>query len=100
MSADNRPNILLICVDQWCADALGFTGHPIAEMPHLDRLAHKSVNLSQAYSVTPTCVPARVALMTGLIPPHHGFVGYNDRVDQHYDVTWPSLLAQGGYHTQ
>lgn len=35
-----------------------------------------------------------------LTPRHHGFVGYNDRVNQHYDVTLPNLLAQGGYHTQ
>jgi len=65
---DPRPNILFICVDQWRADCLGFTGHPTVETPHLDRLARDSTHFSQAYSATPTCVPARAALLTGLAP--------------------------------
>lgn len=97
---DSRPNILFICVDQWRADALGFTGNPVAETPHLDRLAHESVNFTQAYAATPTCVPARATMLTGLSQRHTGFVGYNDHVDWHYDVTLPSVLADAGYHTQ
>ena len=95
-----QPNILLICVDQWRADCLGFTGHLTVETPHLDRLAQDGINFSQAYAATPTCVPARATLLTGLSQRHTGFVGYNDRVDWHYDVTLPGLLAAGGYHTQ
>lgn len=41
MTTDTRPNILFICVDQWRADCLGFTGHPTVETPHLDRLVHE-----------------------------------------------------------
>ena len=100
MTTDTRPNILFIMVDQWRADCLGFTGHPVVETPHLDRLAHEGVNFTQAYSATPTCVPARAALLTGLSGRHNGFVGYNDRVPWHYDVTMPGLLADAGYHTQ
>lgn len=100
--ADKRsdfPNILFICVDQWRADCLGFTDHPVVETPHLDRLAVEGFNFTQAYAATPTCVPARVAIHTGLSQRHHGFVGYNDRMDWHYDVTMAGLLAEGGYHT-
>ncbi|MEZ4867765.1 MAG: arylsulfatase [Caldilineaceae bacterium] len=97
---DQRPNILFICVDQWRADCLGFTGHPVVETPHLDRLAHEGVNFTQAYTATPSCIPARAALLTGLSQRHHGFVGYNDRIDWRYAVTMPGLLAQAGYHTQ
>ena len=98
--SDSRPNILFICVDQWRADCLGSAGHPVVETPHLDQLAHEGITFNQAYTATPTCVPARAAIFTGLSPRHHGFVGYNDRVDWRYDVTMPGLLAQGGYHTQ
>ncbi|MEZ4621629.1 MAG: arylsulfatase [Caldilineaceae bacterium] len=100
MTTDTRPNILFICVDQWRADCLGFAGHPTVETPHLDRLAHEGINFTQAYTATPTCVPARAAILTGLAPRHHGFVGYNDHVPWHYDVTMPGLLAAAGYHTQ
>lgn len=100
MTTEIRPNILFICVDQWRADCLGFTGHPTVETPHLDRLAYEGINFTQAYTATPTCVPARAAILTGLAPRHHGFVGYNDHVPWHYDVTMPGLLAEAGYHTQ
>lgn len=99
-NSDVRPNIVFICVDQWRADCLGFAGHPVVETPHLDRLAHEGINFTQAYAATPTCVPARATIFTGLSQRHTGFVGYNDRVDWRYDVTLPSLLADAGYHTQ
>ena len=100
MPTDSRPNILFICVDQWRADALSLTGHPVAETPHLDRLAREGINFTQAYAATPTCVPARATIFTGLNQRHTGFVGYNDRIDWHYDCTMPGLLAEAGYHTQ
>ena len=100
METAQRPNILFICVDQWRADCLGFAGHPTVETPHLDRLAKESTHFTQAYAATPTCVPARAAILTGLSPRHHGFVGYDDHVEWHYDVTLPGLLADAGYHTQ
>ncbi len=100
METDQRPNILFICVDQWRADCLGFAGHPTVETPHLDRLAKESTHFTQAYAATPTCVPARAAIFTGLSPRHHGFVGYDDHAEWHYDVTLPGLLADAGYHTQ
>jgi len=100
VSETDRPNILFICVDQWRADCLGFTGHPVVETPHLDRLSQESINFSQAYSSSPTCIAARAAIFTGLTQRHHGFVGYRDGVEWDYDVTLPGLLAQGGYHTQ
>lgn len=77
----DQPNIVLICVDQWRADCLGYTGHPTIETPHLDRLAQDGINFSQAYAATPTCIPARATLFTGLSQRHTGFVGYNDKVD-------------------
>jgi arylsulfatase len=100
VTTDTRPNLLFICVDQWRADCLGFTGHPTVETPHLDRLAHEGVNFTQAYAATPTCVPARATMLTGLSPRHTGFVGYDDHVPWQYDVTLPGLLADAGYHTQ
>jgi len=96
----DRPNILFICVDQWRADCLAFAGHPVVETPHLDRLAQGGFHFSQAYSATPTCVPARAAIFTGLDQRHHGFVGYHDGLDWKYEVTMPGLLAEAGYHTQ
>lgn len=100
MSSHTQPNLLLICVDQWRADCLGFVGHPTVETPHLDRLAQESTHFTQAYAATPTCVPARATMLTGLAQTNTGFVGYDDTVDWRYEVTLPGLLAGAGYHTQ
>ncbi len=98
--ADSRPNILLINVDQWRADALSFLGHPVVETPHLDGIAARGVHFAQAYTAVPSCIAARASLLTGLTPRSHGRVGYRDGVDWDYEVTLPGLLADAGYHTQ
>lgn len=100
MPETQRPNILLIHVDQWRADALGFTGQTPAETPHLDRLFEESVHFSQAYAACPSCIASRASMHTGLTPRSHGRVGYRDGVPWTYETTLAGLLADGGYHTQ
>ncbi|MFE6735020.1 arylsulfatase [Microbacterium sp. NPDC057650] len=94
------PNVVLICVDQWRGDCLSADGHPIVRTPYLDALAARGVRFSNAYSATPTCVPARMALLTGLSQEHHRRVGYADGVDFDISETLPRSLAGGGYQTQ
>jgi arylsulfatase A-like enzyme len=96
----DRPNIVLINVDQWRGDCLGSAGHPVVETPHLDRLAAEGVSFSRAYAAVPSCIAARASMMTGLTPASHGRVGYRDGVPWNYDVTLAGLFAGAGYHTQ
>ena len=100
MPDSQRPNILLIHVDQWRADALGFTGQTPAETPHLDRLFEEGVHFSQAYAACPSCIASRASMHTGLTPRSHGRVGYRDGVPWTYETTLAGLFANGGYHTQ
>ncbi|MCW3097542.1 MAG: arylsulfatase [Chthonomonadaceae bacterium] len=74
----SRPNVLLICVDQWRGDALGCEGHPVVMTPHLDQLAAEGVRFAHAYTATPSCIPARAALYTGLSQTSTQRVGYQD----------------------
>jgi arylsulfatase A-like enzyme len=96
----DRPNILLICVDQWRRDALGIAGHPVVETPYLDELALRGVRFTRAYSATPTCIPARAALLTGLNATHNGRPGYTDAVPWNYPVTIASEFTHHGYQTE
>ena len=98
--AQERPNLLLVVVDQWRADCLGAEGHPVVETPHLDTLARMGTRFTQAYTACPSCIAARAGLFTGLTPRRHGFVGYRDGVPWEYPVTLPGTLAAAGYHTQ
>ena len=95
-----RPNILLITVDQMRGDCMGAAGHPVVETPHLDTMARQGVLFRNAYSAVPTCIAARVSILTGLSPETHGRVGYRDRVKWNYDHYLAGELAAAGYHTQ
>lgn len=97
----SHKNIILICVDQWRGDCLSAAGHPDVRTPHLDSLARSGTRFAAAYSATPTCVPARVALLTGQSQEAHGRVGYDDGVP--FSAAHPTTVAgefsRAGYHT-
>lgn len=95
-----RPNVVLICVDQWRGDCLSVAGHPVVQTPYLDGWALDGARFSRAYSATPTCVPARAALYTGLGQRRHGRVGYQDGVPWDYPVTIASEFTRHGYQTE
>lgn len=95
-----RPNIVLICVDQWRGDCLSIDGHPVVQTPYLDELALGGARFAHAYAATPTCVPARATLFTGLSQEHTGRVGYQDGVPFDYPTTIAGEFTRHGYQTQ
>ncbi|HEX5432296.1 MAG TPA: arylsulfatase [Bryobacteraceae bacterium] len=97
--SSKRPNILLLMADQLRGDCVGADGNKDIQTPNLDRLASEGARFRCAYSSTPSCTPARAALLTGLSPWHHGMLGYG-RVAEHYPVEMPRSLAQAGYYTE
>lgn len=96
--AQTRPHIILLMADQYRGDCLGAAGNREIQTPYLDRLARGGVNFRAAYSSTPTCTPARAALLTGMSPWHHGMLGYGG-VAERYPVEMPRLLSAAGYYT-
>ena len=71
-SADEKPNVLFISVDDlndWTG-CLG--GHPQARTPNIDRLAAGGVLFTNAHCAAPACNPSRTAIMTGLSPSTSG----------------------------
>jgi arylsulfatase A-like enzyme len=93
-----RPNILFLMTDQHRADCVGAYGNPVVHTPNLDRLAREGVLFRRAYSSTPTCTPARTALLTGLSPWHHGMLGMTAMAEQ-YPLEKPRALRDAGYYT-
>jgi len=93
-----KPNILLIMTDQQRWDSLRCAQNSIIHTPNLDSIAENGVRFRNAYSCTPTCTPARTALLTGLSPWHHGMLGYG-RVAKNYPVELPQALRDAGYYT-
>ena len=67
-----RPNIIFILADDLGSGDLACFGHPEIATPHLDRLAAGGLKLTQCYSASPVCSPARAGIMTGRTPARVG----------------------------
>ena len=72
-TAAERPNIILIMVDDMGFSDLGYMGGEI-ETPNIDALAEGGVKFSQFYN-SGRCCPTRATLMTGLHP-HQTGIGW------------------------
>jgi arylsulfatase A-like enzyme len=68
------------------------------QTPALDALAAGGVRFANAYSSTPSCTPARAALLTGQRPWRHGMLGYG-AIARKYPFEMPAAMATAGYST-
>ena len=60
-----KPNVLLIMVDDLGYHDIGFNGSSEISTPNIDAIANSSVSFSNYYTSGPVCTPTRCALMTG-----------------------------------
>jgi len=96
-NGQKRPNILFMMSDQHRFDSLGCAGNTVIKTPNLDRIAAEGAYFKNAYSCTPTCTPARSAILTGLNPWNHGMLCYG-RVSSKYKYEMPLELRKAGYY--
>ncbi len=97
---DPRPNVVFVLVDDLRADALGCTGHPFAQTPHIDRLAREGATFRRAFVTLPLCSPSRASFLTGLYAHKHGVVDNNNHNElSHRLDTFPKRLRAAGYET-
>ena len=95
---EERPNVVVILVDDLRYDAFSFMGHPFLETPHIDALARGGLQFRNAFVTTSLCSPARASFLTGQYAHHHRVVDNNDRMPEG-TVTFPQLLQAAGYAT-
>lgn len=95
-----RPDIVVVLVDDLRWDDLGATGHPFARTPHLDRIAREGVTFRNAFAVTVICSPSRANILTGRHTRAHGIIDNTDRsAASHRLDTFPRWLQAAGYET-
>lgn len=64
-AADDRPNIVLILIDDMGWSDLACYGNRFNETPNLNRLAEEGVRFTDAYASCPVCSPTRAAIQSG-----------------------------------
>ena len=102
-SAAERPNIVMIAIDDlndW-VEPLG--GHPQVQTPAMKRLARRGMTFTNAHCQAPLCNPSRTSLMTSRRPTSTGVYGlapWIRNVPGLADlVTMPQYFHQHGYRT-
>jgi arylsulfatase A-like enzyme len=64
----DRPNILLILIDDMGWKDIACAGSTYYETPHIDELAANGMRFVNAYSSSPVCTPSRGAIFSGKNP--------------------------------
>ena len=65
-------NVLMISIDD-LNDWTGFLGgHPDVQTPHMDGLAKRGRNFTNAHCTVPVCTCSRISVMSGLAATTHG----------------------------
>jgi N-sulfoglucosamine sulfohydrolase len=68
----SRPNIVLFVADDHLYSDCGAYGSRDVRTPNIDRLAREGLLFRNAFAGSPTCMPSRAVLFTGLMPFRNG----------------------------
>ena len=103
MSKKSRPNILFILADDMGYGDFGRFNNGLTQTPNLDRFMGEGVCLTQHYSASALCAPARASLLTGRYPHRTGVidtmaVGGFDRMSLR-ETTIAEVFQAIGYRT-
>jgi len=97
------PNLIFILADDMGYGDFGIFNEGSSRTPHLDRLTHEGVCLTQHYAGSCVCAPSRAVLMTGRYPHRTGAIDTLegrglDRLALH-ERTMGDIFQAAGYAT-
>ena len=99
-AAQERPNFIVVLVDDLRWDGTATTGHAFVETPAIDRIARQGVIFRNAFVTTPLCSPSRASFLTGRYARSHGVLTNNGILySLQGTTTFPELLEDAGYQT-
>lgn len=91
-----RPDIVVMLTDdQGQLDSTVY-GNDKLRTPHMQRLADAGMTFTRAFVPSPSCAPARAALLTSMMPARNGAEPNHSK--PHADIKkWPAYFQQLGY---
>ncbi len=99
VSAQPRPNIVLIVSDDHAFQAISAYGNKLVQTPNIDRIAKEGVLFKKAYVTNSICGPSRAVILTGKYSHKNGF---KDNEHSRFDGsqnTFIKELRSAGYQT-
>lgn len=100
-SGDERPNFLIVFVDDLHHATFGFMGDQIIQTPNVDALAERGVAFENAFVTTSICQTSRGNFMTGRYAARTDIYmeSFRRLSDEQRAMTYPARLNELGYHT-
>lgn len=101
LRTNEKPNVLVIMVDD-LNDNIGILGgHPQAKTPHMDSFSKTATTFTRAYTAAPMCGPSRASMFTGIYP--HNSNNFFQKPWYTYEVlnnsrTMMEQFKEVGYH--
>ncbi len=105
---DDRPNLIVVMVDDMGYAGLSCFGNPYFQTPELDRMAAEGMRLTDFHSSGTVCSPTRAGLLTGRYQQRAGIEAvihpYPDHPEhrkglQLSETTFAEVLKKAGYVT-
>lgn len=99
-SISDKPNIIVVLVDDMRWDEYGLGGHNYIKTPNIDRVAREGANFKNAFTTTPLCSPSRASFLTGQYAHTNGITDNLARNERSHQLeTFPKTLNANGYET-
>lgn len=101
--AGDRPNIIVIYMDDLGYGDVGAYGSIGLQTPNMDKLANEGLRFTAGYASSATCTPSRYALLTGQYPWRNKgakiLPGTAPLLIDTAQATLPKMLRKNGYYT-
>ncbi|KAJ8303127.1 hypothetical protein KUTeg_019523 [Tegillarca granosa] len=109
---NDKPNFIIMLMDDMGWGDLGVFGEPNKETPNLDQMAAEGMLFPDFYSANPLCSPSRAALLSGRLPIRNGFYTTNAHARNAYtpqdivggipdsEILLSELLQKAGYRNK
>ena len=98
-TAQDKPNIIFVMVDDLGYGDLGSYGQKRIKTPVLDQMAKEGMRFTDFYAGSTVCAPSRCVLMTGYHTGHCFIRGNGKDNLRPGDVTVAEVLKASGYRT-
>jgi len=95
--SNKKPNILILMTDNHSWNHVGAYGNNVLKTPNINALAKKGIQFENAYCASPSCSPARAAMLTGQDTWRLG-EGANLWASFPKEKVYTQMMSDAGYH--